>query len=542
MKNEKMIEVVYLAYLNEKIGYGISEVEKFLESYNAHPAGIEHKLIILATNWTDRNLFKKLCELTEANNAQIIELPSDGLDFGAYFRFTKKSKADYIFFLGSSINILADNWLINSYQSFKDSKVKLAGPMGSWESPEYLITKNFLNLINSSVNFYFKVKKIIRFIFSNFRYIKLKPLEFPNYHIRTSAFMIERNIFLNYIKETKFPKTKYDTYQIEHGRKSLTKFVLNNGYNAVVVNSEGEIFDPENWIESQTFRTLKDCKSYFSDKQTRLYQEANIRKKRKLQILAWENNYEEKINVVFLSRGEDYGLEYAKNFFNSYRKNYSGVKHQLIILAKAWENKREEYDKLIKLAKKYKAAILNLEDSGFDIGAYIKAAKLLDDEYILFLNSSVRILVKNWLTKFYKTFDENPDIQLIGAMGSWESGITESFPNPHIRTNAFWIERKLFLEYFANLDKIETKDDTYEIEHGKNSLTKFVLDKGYKVVVVNSDGEFFEPKNWIESQTFRHPINKSIFSDKHSKIYSEADNDTKRILEQLSWGQCLTKD
>lgn len=248
-----MIDVVYLAYSNEKIGYGIEVVEKFLNSYKNHPAGIEHNFVIIAKNWTDKALYNKLCSLAKENNAKLVDLPDDGLDFGAYFRISKILENEYVFFLGSGIEILTDNWLLYTNKAFEnDNAVQIAGPMGAWEKGV------------SGV--------------------------FPNYHIRTCAFMINRELFLEYAAAQKFPKTKEDTWEMEHGQQSLTKFVFQKGYNAAIINSDGEIFTPENWIFSKTYISPDEFKSTLSDKWSKRYYSVNEEEKITLEVLVWGKN------------------------------------------------------------------------------------------------------------------------------------------------------------------------------------------------------------------------------------------------------------
>lgn len=266
-----MIDVVYLAYSNEQIGYGIEIVEKFLNTYKSHSAGIEHNLVFIAKNWTNKVLYDKLCDLAKENNIKIIDLPDDGLDFGAYFRVSKILQSEYVFFLGSNTEIISDNWLLYSYKAFENDKaVQLVGPMGSWD-------KGLLGL-------------------------------FPNYHIRTCFFMINRKIFLEYAATQKFPQTKDDTWKLEHGEQSLTKFIFDKGYKAVVVNSDGEIFTRENWISSKTYTSPDECKSMMMDKWSKRYYSVSEEEKIVLEALVWGknltkypknlvNNFSEKINI-----------------------------------------------------------------------------------------------------------------------------------------------------------------------------------------------------------------------------------------------------
>lgn len=229
-----MIDVVYLAYFNPEKSFTIDAVKTFLATYTLHKAGIEHNLVIAAKNWIDPDQYNQLKELAEENNAKLFDLPDDGFDFGTYIRVSRLLDGKYAFYTGARTKILSDDWLLKLYTSFKHNKdVKLAGPMGSWESG---VTNKF-----------------------------------PNPHIRTCSFMIERELFLEYASTMPFPQTKLDTYEMEHGENNLTNFVVNKGFKAVVVNSDGNIFSLEEAINSQTYITPDATKSMFFDKWSERY-------------------------------------------------------------------------------------------------------------------------------------------------------------------------------------------------------------------------------------------------------------------------------
>lgn len=264
--NENMtISVVYLAYYNKEAGYEIETVENFFRSYSKHPSGEEHSLVIIAKNWNDNCEYKRLRELSDEYNAKIIDLPDDGWDFGAYFRVTKLLDTDYIVFLGSSTTILCDNWLYAFFNAFKnDESIQIVGAMGSWG---YM----------------------------------LEGLTFPNYHIRTCSFMIKRELFLEYTKIHKFPVTKEDTYEIEHGKTSITNFVLDKGYKAVVVNSDGEIFAPEDWWHSKTFRYPGEWKSMLSDRHSSFYTGPIEKHRESMERASWGQSLKKTTAKIFVS-------------------------------------------------------------------------------------------------------------------------------------------------------------------------------------------------------------------------------------------------
>lgn len=262
-----MIDVVYLAYYNKELGYDISTVEKFLDTYNNRPAGMEHNLFVIAKNWTDKALYEDLSELIKRNNTQIIDLPDDGLDFGAYIRAARLLKNEYVLFLGSSMEILSDNWLAKLYKPFElDSKIQLVGPMGSWA--------------------------------------KGLTEKFPNPHIRTTSFLIKRELFLSYTLTQKFPKIKDDTWKMEHGTNSLSSYIASKGYKFVIVDSDGKIIQPEDWPESHTYFCMGESKLLMGDKWCRHYSTLDELHQLKTAMVEWGKNVE----------------KYPKNFVSDFSK------------------------------------------------------------------------------------------------------------------------------------------------------------------------------------------------------------------------------
>lgn len=322
---KQKITVAYLAYFNEQIGYGLDVVENFLNLYKKYKPGAEHELVILAKNWTNKDAFDKLCALAVQNDLKIIYLPDDGFDIGAYFRASHIIKSEYVYFIGSNIEICADNWLKYSYNAFKkDKSIGLVGPMGSYEEG--------------------------------------KSGVFPNPHIRTTCFMLKNELFKKYAASNEIPQTKEDTWELEHCAKSLSNFVVNSSLALVVVNSDGEIFYPESWPYSQTYINENNKKALMSDKWSRRYVTAEDDFKPFIEKTVWGEN-----TTIFL---EDVTKDFAKNLtiFTPYSDRF-GILHSdvfhPILVGKFIKNLKTEVvkaDSLINIADKY--------DSYGDLVAY----------------------------------------------------------------------------------------------------------------------------------------------------------------------------
>ena len=243
------------------------------------------------------------------------------------------------------------------------------------------------------------------------------------------------------------------------------------------------------------------------------------------------------IGVIYLCRGKD--IDYyraAETFLKSYVENSSGINHDLYVVLKGFESSAER----ISAEKLFQSKVKNFlyyDDDGYDIMAYIRAAKDINNDYVFFLNGFSKILHDNWLKYFYQNLKQ-PDIYLVGATGSYESIDSlygfPSFPNPHIRSNAFMMER-VFFNNVTNGIEIKTKFDAYHFESGKESLTRLTLKFG-NVLVVGANGRGYEPKFWPMSGTFKTGIQENLLiSDNQTKIYIKSSWPHKDYLSLKTW-------
>jgi hypothetical protein len=77
--------------------------------------------------------------------------------------------------------------------------------------------------------------------------------------------------------------------------------------------------------------------------------------------------------------------------------------------------------------------LLELDDSGYDIGSYFAAAKVVINPRLLFLNTFCEILADNWLAHFDKALNVS-GVRLVGATGSWQSA-SSSYEAVNRRSN-----------------------------------------------------------------------------------------------------------
>jgi hypothetical protein len=113
------------------------------------------------------------------------------------------------------------------------------------------------------------------------------------------------------------------------------------------------------------------------------------------------------------------------------------------------------------------------------------------------------------------------------------------FPNPHIRTNAFVIERQTFLDTVPS--SMTTKKDTFLYESGPDNLTRQILRRGKKVVIVGSDGQSYSIDQWPESGTFRLGNQHNLLvQDNQTRAFETLTGAEKRVFAEITWGKDLS--
>jgi hypothetical protein len=97
--------------------------------------------------------------------------------------------------------------------------------------------------------------------------------------------MIDRERFLS----LDFPtfQAKSDTYKFESGRQSLTKQLLKQKLNPVVVDRCGNVYGIPEWKSSLTFRIGEQINLAVADNRTVDYAQASTRRRDYLEKLTW---------------------------------------------------------------------------------------------------------------------------------------------------------------------------------------------------------------------------------------------------------------
>lgn len=250
------------------------------------------------------------------------------------------------------------------------------------------------------------------------------------------------------------------------------------------------------------------------------------------------------IAVAYLARGADKdSFASFERFLSSYKRNSSGVEHSLYVIFKGFEND-VDIEKARVLFRSVPCTPVFLADDSFDIGAYIEWANMVEEDLICVFNTASEILAPDWLRKLAVNL-ALPNVGLVGATANYESlnevnSAFKAFPNIHIRSTAFMIDRGLFCNLTKEL-RIVTKLDAHCFESGPKSLTLQVLAQGKNILLVGRNGRGYSPIFWPVSDTFRQGMQMNLLvADNVTRDYLAMTWNEKRNNVIKTWGEYLS--
>lgn len=266
-----MIAVVHLVWAP----LGVQPLRTFLRCYREHPAGAEHRLVILLNGAgaggpaPSGERERLLAELAEVEH-RLIEPERPMLDLPAYGYAARALEDESLCLLGSYCEPLADRWLAMLAGALAQPDIGLAGASGSWESQSEWSRGPLAH----------RARQLATLARSRRDYPR-----FPNPHVRTSAFAIARTRLLD--ASVLAASSKRAAYLLESGRVSITRRVQAQGLRAVVVGRDEGVYDVERWPESRTYRSGGQRNLLIADNRTREWERCPPRRKQRLSRDAW---------------------------------------------------------------------------------------------------------------------------------------------------------------------------------------------------------------------------------------------------------------
>ena len=313
------IGVIYLCRFAE----GERPVRAFVDSYRAHPAGLDHDLHVIFKGFRGADSSGAARALFGELPIHPIELDDRGYDIGAYFTAARLVDNPRLIFFNTFTELLADGWLKKFDDALNRPGVGLVGATGSWQSHKSVYEASLqqaLRSVGHPMEYAIRLRTDLQNVdagrdgpsagtadkvaqarvprlFSRFGaslyhllwfgHFLVRYLRYPNPHIRTNAFMIERDRFLS-LRVSSF-RTKFGVYKFESGRQSLTQQMLAQNLRPVVVDRDGRVYETTDWESSSTYCSGQQANLIAADNRTRSYSEANQQIRAHLRAQAWEH-------------------------------------------------------------------------------------------------------------------------------------------------------------------------------------------------------------------------------------------------------------
>lgn len=273
--------ICYIAW----IPFGTTVFSNFFSSYILCRFELKHELIVVFRGYQsfeELKPFKKI--LSDLQIAYVESTMNKGLDIDAYIHVCKTIKLNSFLFLNSQSQFLNKNSLIHYSNAFDQSEVGIVSATASYQSYySSVFQRNTIKWeVDKCIMNNFRKYKLFLKTFFYWRFL-FKP--FPNPHVRTNAFMIRRDLFL----QLKYKPliTKFRAYQFESGRNSMTNQILKKGLKVLVIDKNGKTYEPAEWKNSYTFWIGEQENLLVSDNQTRIYENASREEKNQMSYLAW---------------------------------------------------------------------------------------------------------------------------------------------------------------------------------------------------------------------------------------------------------------
>lgn len=222
----------------------------FLRSLHRYPAGMSYRAILIQKGFAPGFVHAqaKFWPTVDGKLPEIIDVSDEGYDLTAYRKTAQAIDAPMFLFFNSYSRVLAAQWLSKLYSAAESLGPKaLVGATGSWESLG-------------------------------------EHTAFPNVAIRSNAFLISRNNFLEFPHPL---NTKRDCNLFEAGPDNMTKRTQVQGGQVAIVDCDGRILLPEEWPEARVFRSGNQEKLLIADNRTMNYQSVSLRRRTRRARLAF---------------------------------------------------------------------------------------------------------------------------------------------------------------------------------------------------------------------------------------------------------------
>lgn len=244
-----------------------------------------------------------------------------------------------------------------------------------------------------------------------------------------------------------------------------------------------------------------------------------------------------KVAIVYLDRWGN-PPRFPRAFLNSLKDNPAGSDYDLIWQLKGYPGTQE--NRLLAEFSGCHGGVIHRErypDDLYQFSLAFDVARRFDHDFFVFFISWSRILAPSWLRFYLAAFERHADCGVAGATGSFECLTRDqTFPNSHVRTNAFMIERKLFLS--LDPGDLTGKKAGNQFEAGDNGLTRQIERRGLAPILVDRFGNALRTDAWPSARIYRSGAQEALLvADNRTHDYAVGSAKRRRKLVRLAWGE-----
>ena len=203
-------------------------------------------------------------------------LPHPVQDIPAYFAAAESATEARVCFLNSYSQPLDPAWLRKLSTGLDQPRMGAVGATGSAES---LFTYYRDKWHGTRAGLLGRARHLAALLYWRRRFAA-----FPNLHLRTNAFLIGRQRFLQLRRPV---PDKNSAERFESGRRSLTACLRAQGLEVGVVGRDGVCYPPARWSQSRTFRSGAQENLLVADNRTLQYGRADAAGRAALTQGAW---------------------------------------------------------------------------------------------------------------------------------------------------------------------------------------------------------------------------------------------------------------
>ena len=239
----------------------VEYLNDFQKSMQRYKAGIKFQLIVAIKGCSteQEDLVRERLNFFDPIYFRCLD---HNFDIGTYQEIIQEYRFEYFIMMNSSSRPRADNWIREMLHAIMNNNIGLVGTMGSFES---LALRKLHGKISNKEHFD----------------------SFPNPHVRTTGIIIKREIFKKVSKDKNIFINKMDAHKFESGKDNLTKQILGLGLKVLIINSDFNLFEINNWKNSKTFKQFNQEKLLIMDKVALNYEKMSDNLKLVKSIQTW---------------------------------------------------------------------------------------------------------------------------------------------------------------------------------------------------------------------------------------------------------------